>query len=97
MALRAMLLHSRVHESLHAGKVEDLGTGEYRTRFSAIEAGAYAVSVQHKGQNIGRSPLAAAVAHGAIAPDCCYVVQEGMERAVAGRQVSTHCLMHPLT
>ena len=67
--------------------VEDLGTGEYRARFCAAEAGSYAVSIRHKGQNIGGSPLCMLVTHAPIAADCSYVVQEGLERAVAGRRV----------
>ncbi len=73
--------------------MEDLGTGEYRARFAAVEAGTYALSVQHAGCNIGGSPLCMQVGHGAIAADCCYVVQEGMERAVAGRQVRRKAAM----
>ena len=74
--------------------MEDLGTGEYRARFCAAEAGAYAVSVRHKGQNIGGSPLTMLVTHAAIAADCSYVVQEGLEHAVAGRRVGPSGCLH---
>ncbi|CAL8470627.1 g10169 [Coccomyxa elongata] len=75
-------------EPATTGKVEDLGTGEYRARFMATAAGAHSVWVQHKGQNIAGSPFSAEVAHSTIAADCSYVVQEGLERGVTGSQVS---------
>lgn len=70
-----------------AGKVEDLGTGEYRARFEATAAGTHSVWVQHREHNIAGSPFTAEVAHTAIAADCSYVVQEGLERGVSGSQV----------
>ena len=74
------------------GKVEDLGTGEYRARFAAMAAGTHSVWVQHKGHNIAGSPFTAEVAHAAIAADCSYVVQEGLERGVSGAQVRNFML-----
>lgn len=55
----------------------------------ATAAGTHSVWVQHKGQNIAGSPFSAEVAHSAIAADCSYVVQEGLERGVSGSQVWT--------
>lgn len=70
-----------------AGKVEDLGTGEYRARFTATAAGSYSVAVRLGGQNVSGSPFCAEVAAAAIAADCSYVVQEGLEHGVSGSQV----------
>lgn len=81
-------LHQEIEQWPRAtGKVEDLGTGEYRARFMATAAGTHSVWLQHKGQNIAGSPFTAEVAHSAIAADCSYVVQEGLERGVTGSQV----------
>lgn len=71
-----------------AGKVVDLGTGEYMAKFTAPSAGNYQVSIQHKGGNIAGSPFPAEVLHSSIAADCSYVVQEGLEKAVSGQQVT---------
>ena len=73
---------------LGAGKVVDLGTGEYTAKFTATSAGAYSVSIKHQGSNIAGSPFPAEVLHTSIAADCSYVVQEGLEKAVSGQQVS---------
>ena len=73
---------------LCAGRVVDLGTGEYTAKFTATSAGAYSVSIQHNGCNIAGSPFPAEVLHTGIAADCSYVVQEGLERAVSGQQVT---------
>ena len=75
----------------------DLGTGEYTAKFTATSAGAYSVSIQHSGCNIAGSPFPAEVLHTDIAADCSYVVQEGLERAVSGQQVtckSPFCIAH---
>ena len=66
----------------------DLGTGEYMARFMAPTAGAYQVSIRHKSSNIAGSPFPAEVLPSAIAADCSYVVQEGLEKAVSGQQVT---------
>ena len=73
---------------LCAGRVVDLGTGEYTAKFTATSAGAYSVSIKHNGCNIAGSPFPAEVLHTGIAADCSYVVQEGLERAVSGQQVT---------
>ena len=73
---------------LGAGKVMDLGTGEYTAKFTGTSAGAYSVSIKHQGSNIAGSPFPAEVLHTSIAADCSYVVQEGLEKAVSGQQVS---------
>lgn len=77
---------------LGAGKVVDLGTGEYTAKFTATSAGAYSVSIKHQGSNIAGSPFPAEVLHTSIAADCSYVVQEGLEKAVSGQQVSRSAL-----
>lgn len=74
------------------GKVEDLGTGEYRAGFTATSAGTYAVSIRQKGQNIAGSPFPAEVVHTAIDADSSYVVQEGIERGVSGVQVPSYLI-----
>ena len=76
------------YRELAAGKVEDLGTGEYMAKFTAPSAGAYQVSIRHKGSNIAGSPFPAEVLPSSIAADCSYVVQEGLEKAVSGQQVT---------
>jgi len=67
--------------------VEDLGTGEYRARFTATAAGSYSVAVRLGGQNVSGSPFSAEVAAATIAADCSYVVQEGLEQGISGSQV----------
>lgn len=76
-----------------AGKVEDMGTGEYRARFTATSAGTYSVSIQHKGENIAGSPFPAEVRHSVIDADSSYVVQEGIERGISGVQVPAKVLV----
>ncbi len=73
---------------LGAGKVLDLGTGEYTAKFTATSAGTYSISIRHQGGNIAGSPFPAEVLHTSIAADCSYVAQEGLERAVSGQQVN---------
>ena len=57
-------------------------------KFTAPSAGAYQVSIRHKGGNIAGSPFPAEVLHSSIAADCSYVVQEGLKKAVSGHQVT---------
>lgn len=72
----------------------DLGTGEYAAKFTATSAGAYSVSIKHKGGNIAGSPFHAEVVHTSIAADCSYVVQEGLEKAVSGQLVKAVSPVH---
>ena len=67
--------------------MEDLGTGEYVSRFSAVRAGAYQVTVLHGDTNIAGSPFAAVVAPADIDPAASYAIGEGMQTARCGQKV----------
>jgi len=67
--------------------VEDLGTGEYVSHFSAVRAGAYQVTVLHGDTNIAGSPFAAIVAPADVDPAASYAIGEGMQTARCGQKV----------
>ena len=66
--------------------MEDLGTGEYVSHFSAVHAGAYQVTVLHGDTNIAGSPFAAVVAPADIDPAASYAMGEGMQKARCGQK-----------
>ena len=71
-----------------AGKVEDLGTGEYRCRLVATQAGQYTIAVTCQGQHVAGSPvLGVEVAPGDVHPGSCWAAGPGMQQATAGLEV----------
>lgn len=68
-------------------QVEDRGTGEYVSSFSAIRAATYRVSVTLGGINIAGSPFAAIVVPGDVSAGTSYAAGEGLKTALCGQKV----------
>lgn len=66
--------------------MEDRGTGEYVSTFSAIRAAAYRISVTLNGVNIAGSPFAAIVTPGEVSAATSYAVGEGLKTALCGQK-----------
>lgn len=88
------MLCRRLHACCHdvcdtcvTGKVEDLGTGEYRCRLVATEAGMYKVAVTCKGLHVAGSPLLARVEPGQTDAGSCVASGPDMHHATAGQEV----------
>ena len=88
MPLKAVQLTS-VARAVPAGKVEDLGSGEYKAFFTAAAAGSYAVSATLNGTNIAGSPFAAHVTAVEVEAACCCATGDGVLSARSGHVVST--------
>ena len=80
------LLQSSAH--VCAGKVEDLGSGEYRAHFTATLAGSYAVSASVNGTSIAGSPFVANVSAVEVDAACSYAAGDGVLSARSGHPVS---------
>ena len=72
---------------LHAGKVEDLDSGEYRAYFTATAAGSYAVSAMLEGHNSAGSPFTARVTAVEVDAACSYAAGNGVIDACSGHLV----------
>lgn len=70
-----------------AGKVEDLGSGEYRAHFTATVAGSYAVSASLNGTGVAGSPFAAIVSAAEVDAACSYAAGDGVLGACSGHLV----------
>ena len=70
-------------------QVNDLGTGEYVSSFSAAKAATYQVTVTHGNTNIAGSPFSAVVVPADIAASASYAMGEGLQNAVCGQKVRT--------
>ena len=70
-----------------AGKVEDLGSGEYRAHFTATLAGSYAVSASVNGTSIAGSPFVADVSAVEVDAACSYAAGNGVLSARSGHPV----------
>ena len=75
-------------------QVEDRGTGEYVSTFSATRAGTYRVSVTLGAVNIAGSPFAAIVSPSDISAVASYAVGEGLKTALCGQKARSPTL-HP--
>ena len=71
-----------------AGKVEDLGSGEYKAFFTATAAGSYAVSASLNGTAIAGSPFTANVTAVDVEAACSYAAGDGLLCARSGHLVS---------
>lgn len=70
-----------------AGKVEDLGSGEYRAHFTATVAGSYAVYTSLNGTGVAGSPFAANVSAAEVDAACSYAAGDGVHGACSGHPV----------
>ena len=75
---------------MHAGKVEDLGSGEYQAHFTATVAGSYSVSASLNGIGVAGSPFAANVSAVEVDAACSYAAGDGVLDARSG-----HLVGHP--
>ena len=66
--------------------MEDRGTGEYVSSFSAIRAATYRVSVTLGGLSIAGSPFAAIVLPGEVSAGTSYATGEGLNTALCGQK-----------
>lgn len=71
-----------------AGKVEDLGSGEYKAHFTATAAGSYAVSASVHGTSITGSPFVATVNAVEVDAACSCAAGDGVLSARSGHPVS---------
>lgn len=71
------------------GKVEDLGSGEYKAYFTATVAGKYSVSACFNGSNIAGSPFAANVVPVEVDAACSFAAGDGVLCARSGHPVSS--------
>ena len=67
-----------------AGKVEDLGSGEYKAHFTATVAGSYTVSASLNGVGVAGSPFAAIVSAVEVDAACSYATGDGVLGARSG-------------
>lgn len=78
--------------------MEDRGTGEYVSSFSAFRAGTYRVSVTLGGIDIAGSPFAAIVTPGDVSAAASCAVGEGLTTALCGQKASPPAmLLKPLS
>ena len=63
------------------------------SRFSAVRAGAYQVTVLHGNTNIAGSPFAAIVAPADIDPAASYAIGEGMQTARCGQKARSRPML----
>lgn len=80
---RALSTHS-----ISIGKVEDLGSGEYKAYVTATAAGSYTVSASLNGVNIAGGPFAAEVTAVEVEAACSYATGDGVVGARSGCLVS---------